>query len=154
MRLWLSLPILFLAAHAYADDFVGAERCGSCHEVEYKQWKRSGHANSLARLSSVQREDPTCRTCHTMSPANPDPNLAGVQCESCHGAGRYYEPSYVMRDKTLSELSGLQKIEAPVCTACHTTDAPSVDLFKFDEKLDLVRHKRTDETLPKKEKRG
>ena len=152
MRLWLAIPAVLLVAPAFADDFVGADRCGTCHEAEYKQWKRSGHANSLARLTRVQRDDATCRTCHTMVPASEDPNLAGVQCESCHGAGRFYEPSYVMRDKVLAELNGLQKIEASTCSPCHTNDAPSVTPFKFEEKIDMVRHKKPEEA--KKEDRG
>ena len=152
MRHWLAISLLLLAGTAFADDFVGADRCGSCHEEQYKQWKRSGHANALARLSRVQQEDATCRTCHTMVPASEDPALSGVQCESCHGAGRFYEPSFVMRDKVLSELNGLTKVEASVCAQCHTNDAPNLAPFKFDEKVDLVRHKKLDE--PKKEKRG
>ncbi len=142
--LWV-LALLLIAAQAFADDFVGADRCGSCHEVEYKQWKRSGHASALARLTRVQADDATCRTCHTMVPASQDAAFSGVQCESCHGAGRFYEPSYVMRDKVLAELNGLQKVEASVCSPCHTNDAPSVSPFKFEEKLELVRHRKEEE---------
>jgi hypothetical protein len=142
--LFFGISAVVLVAPAFADDYVGADRCGTCHEVQYKQWKRSGHANSLARLTRVQRDDATCRTCHTMVPASDDPNLAGVQCESCHGPGRFYEPNYVMRDKVLSELNGLAKIDATTCTPCHTKDAPSVSPFTFDEKLDLVRHQKVE----------
>ena len=149
MRHWLTIFCLLLAGTAFADDFVGADRCGSCHEPQLKQWKKSGHANALARLSRVQQEDATCRTCHTMAPASDDPALAGVQCESCHGAGRFYEPSFVMRDKVLSELNGLQKIESTVCTPCHTNDAPTTAPFKFEEKLDLVRHMPLEEKAKK-----
>lgn len=145
----LAVLCLFVGARAFADDYVGAERCGTCHQAEYKQWKRSGHATALARLSRVQREDATCRTCHTMAPASDDPNLAGVQCESCHGAGRYYESSYVMRDKVLAELNGLEKIDATTCSACHTADEPSVAPFEFEKKIDLVRHVKAEETETK-----
>ena len=153
MRHWLAISGLLLAGTAFADEYVGADRCGTCHEAEYKQWKRSGHANALARLSRVQQEDATCRTCHTMAPASDDPALAGVQCESCHGPGRFYEPSFVMRDKVLSELNGLTKVESSVCSSCHTNDAPTVVPFKFEEKIDLVKHKQPEEQT-KKEDRG
>jgi hypothetical protein len=153
MRSWIAIPCLFLAGTAFANDYVGADRCGTCHEAEYKQWKRSGHATALARLSRVQQEDATCRTCHTMVPASDDPELAGVQCESCHGAGRFYEPSYVMRDKVLAELNGLQKIESSVCTPCHTKDAPTVEPFEFAAKVELVRHEKPEEQPAKKEEK-
>lgn len=123
-----------------SDEFVGAERCGACHEKEYQHWKRSGHASALARLSKVQQQDATCRSCHTMVPNSDDPELAGVQCESCHGAGRLYEPEYVMRDEKLADLLGLKKVEATTCAPCHTADAPSVHPFVFAEKVELVRH--------------
>jgi hypothetical protein len=89
-----------------------------------------------------------------MVPASDDQALAGVQCESCHGAGRFYEPSYVMRDKVLSELNGLQKVEVSVCTPCHTNDAPKLAPFKFEEKIEMVRHKKPEEQPAKKEKAG
>lgn len=140
---WGIVLVLLLAGRAVAaDDFVGAERCGSCHRSEYQDWKRSAHASALARLSKVQQQDATCRSCHTMVPNSDDPELAGVQCESCHGAGRLYEPDYVMRDKKLADLLGLEAIEATTCAPCHTGDAPTVQPFTFAEKVELVRHKK------------
>ncbi len=133
-----SLPALALSAPEY----FGAKQCGSCHTQAYEQWKSTGHAVSLARLSKVQQKDPTCRSCHTMAPRSDDPLLAGVQCESCHGAGRFYAPEFVMRDKVLRKQFGLKEIGKNTCLACHTHDSPSVRPFRFEEKVTLVQHQK------------
>lgn len=133
--------VLLASAPAGAAEFLGADRCGSCHQVELEQWKRSGHALALARLSAVQQKDPTCRGCHTTAPSDPSPNLSGVQCESCHGPGTLYAPAHVMRDKSLAALYGLEPVTAATCTPCHASDGPSVKAFDFDELVKLVRHR-------------
>lgn len=134
------LAATIAAARASASDYVGAERCAACHPTQYEHWQKSGHASALARLSAVQQKDATCRTCHTMIPSNEDPAFGGVQCESCHGAGRLYEPDYVMRDAVLAELYGLAKVEATTCAPCHTADAPAAAPFVFADKVEMVRH--------------
>ncbi len=126
---------------AIAKEYVGAERCGACHQVEYKQWKQSGHARALSRLTEVQRRDAGCRSCHTLEPSSTEVALEGVQCESCHGAGELYEPSYVMRDKVLAKLLGLKPVSKNTCMGCHSIDAPSVKPFDFEEKVKLVQHR-------------
>lgn len=89
-----------------------------------------------------------------MTPSDDNPALSGVQCESCHGAGRMYSPRYVMKDKELAKLLGLLPITEDQCAPCHTKDSPSVREFKFDEKLMLVRHKPHQESSPGKDGRG
>jgi hypothetical protein len=140
--------VLFAVKPARAIDYIGAEKCGACHQVEYQQWLTTGHANALVRLSKVQQKDGTCRACHTMSPPSDDPALQGVQCESCHGAGKMYAPRYVMRDADLSKLLNLQGVSEEQCVSCHSKDTPSVREFSFDEAVALVRHR------PPKEKKG
>jgi hypothetical protein len=129
-----------VAAPAFATDFVGAETCRTCHQPEYDQWKSSGHATALARLSPVQQRDRVCRSCHTMSPLSEEQNLAGVQCESCHGPGSFYALRYVMKDRTLAHLLGLKDVAEESCAGCHTSDGPSVVPFTFKDKVDQVRH--------------
>jgi hypothetical protein len=75
-----------------------------------------------------------------MAPSDESPALAGVQCESCHGAGGLYSPRYVMKDKELSKLLGLLPVTDEQCAPCHTKDTPSVREFVFEEKIALVRH--------------
>lgn len=139
---WLIVlvPGLLVASVAQAADYVGAEQCGTCHEKEYADWKASGHATALARLSKRQAADPACRGCHTTSPDKDDPRLAGVQCESCHGAGSLYAPRYVMRDERLAKLLGLEEVTKDTCRACHSADTPNVAPFVYETAVQLVNH--------------
>ena len=132
----LSVPPVSAAEHEY----VGAEACGSCHAKEYRQWKKSGHAQALDRLSKTQQRDRVCRSCHTTEPLSNDPALSGVQCESCHGAGRFYAPRHVMKDPKLAPLMGLKPVTEATCVQCHRADGPSVKPFDFAAQLELVRH--------------
>lgn len=134
--------------------YLGAERCGQCHEAEYRQWRSTPHAEALARLSEKQQQDPVCRSCHTMLSAPPaeaaDPRaarLSGVQCESCHGAGRYYAPAYVMRDAPLAKMMGLKGISEKTCASCHQPDGPNLKPFDYAEAVKKVRH-RTERGTP------
>lgn len=145
--LWLGLTLLGLGlgapssiAPAFAQEQVGAETCGSCHEAQLKKWRSSGHALALARLSKTQRRDRVCRSCHTMAPDQEDPRLQGVQCESCHGAGGHYSPSWVMRDPVLAKLYGLEAVTEETCKPCHTTEGPSLQPFVYADKVALVCH--------------
>lgn len=69
-----------------------------------------------------------------------DVALSGVQCESCHGEGALYSPRYVMKDKVLARLLGLEDVKAETCAKCHTSDGPSVTPFDFAAKVKLVNH--------------
>ena len=109
---------------------------------------KTAHAEALARLTKNQRRDPVCRACHTMAPTTSDARLSGVQCESCHGNGRYYEPAHIMRDKKLAGLMGLKPVTEATCRRCHRADAPSLEPFDFARKLELVRHKKPQGTEP------
>jgi hypothetical protein len=57
--------------------------------------------------------------------------LAGVQCESCHGGGKYYAASYVMRDKVLARAVGLQDPGDATCKHCHDNSSPSLQPFDY-----------------------
>ncbi|MFO0724998.1 MAG: multiheme c-type cytochrome [Myxococcota bacterium] len=121
-------------------DTVGAEACKTCHPAEYAQWRSTGHAVALARLSQKDQHDRVCRSCHTMEPASEDPALSGVQCESCHGGGTLYAQRYVMKDKVLAKLLGLEDIAKTTCAPCHTAETPSMTAFDFEKALPRVAH--------------
>lgn len=140
---WLAACLgasLLLLPKAGAQEQVGAEACGSCHEAQYKKWQGSGHAMSLARLSKTQQRDRVCRSCHTMAAEQDDPKLQGVQCESCHGAGSHYSPSWVMKDAVLAKLYGLEAVTEDTCKPCHTSEGPSLQPFVYKDKVALVCH--------------
>lgn len=124
-------------------DFVGAERCRSCHQEEFKLWAQGPHARAMDSLSERERQDARCKQCHTMVSDDPDPSLAGVQCETCHGAGRWYSESWVMRDRELREKLFLVTPDEKTCTRCHTESSPSLRPFVYEEKLEKIRHWKT-----------
>lgn len=121
-------------------DFVGAERCRSCHLEEFKIWAEGPHARAMESLSEREQKDARCQQCHTMVPEDGDPALTGIQCETCHGAGRWYSEAWVMRDQELREQLFLQKPDEKTCARCHTESTPSLRPFLYEEKLEKIRH--------------
>jgi hypothetical protein len=83
---------------------VTAESCGECHIAEAEVWKKSPHATGFKTLHrkknaadiaermgfSLIKRDSLCLSCHfTTTVKNGQLRaVAGVSCESCHGAGR------------------------------------------------------------------
>ncbi len=78
--------------------------CGECHTLEYDAWKETEHAlgfNSMHRSAQAQsilekldyrlaKRESVCLTCHYTATlqAGKAKAIAGVTCESCHGAAR------------------------------------------------------------------
>ena len=75
-----------------------------------------------------------------MLPQDLAPKLLGVQCESCHGAGRYYQAKFVMKDKELSTIVGLKAPVEALCKRCHTEGAPSISPFQFEAHWSRIDH--------------
>lgn len=122
------------SARASRADFVGAERCGSCHPAALRSWQASAHARaseSLGRLVSSRR----CLGCHSTGDAPAGrPYFSGVQCEACHGAGAGYAAEDLMRDPPLAADLGLRELADPaaraaLCARCHRA---STRLVPFD----------------------
>ena len=104
-------------------DIAGARMCGSCHVETYSTWSGTPHAMALDTLKDQgQDTNPDCIVCHTTSFGVPTgfknetatPNLAGVQCESCHGpagahAGYSDDP----------KLKPIANVTAEICGGCH-----------------------------------
>lgn len=133
-------PRAFLWANS---DMIGAERCGSCHQEEWQIWLHGPHGPSLQRLTAEQLADPSCQQCH-QTPAAPPGSQAGVQCESCHGPGKWYQPAFVMKDRELARLLGLVDVAAARCQQCHTGSSPSLLPFDFARAWSRIRHGKTD----------
>lgn len=165
--------IFFAVNGAYADsaEYVGVKKCKACHIKQFKSWKETSMANSFENLKpGVKAEakskagldpekdytaDAGCLKCHTTGYGSPGgfksieetPNLAGVQCESCHGAGSQY--SQIMKTNKQYKLAEVKAAGLIVpsedekgCIACHGKDSPfneSVDpkyKFVFKEALE------------------
>lgn len=131
-HVWVLLLLAPAAAYASdVHDYVGAQACGTCHAPQLQAWREGPHVRSMRSLTDRQKRDPVCLSCHTMVPAEDRPDLAGVQCESCHGPGRTYAPDNVMRDPVLAELLGLAQIDAQTCATCHQGHTPAVKTFEY-----------------------
>ncbi len=149
MRRWtwtifaiVGLILLFASMHLWAnptvntDEMVGAKRCGQCHKSAYEVWKTTRHSRANKALDSHQAKDPRCMQCHGTT----SERTGGVQCEECHGPGKHYAYSYVMKDKVLSRLVGLNIPKHEVCGRCHTDSTPSIRTFDFSTMWGIVNH--------------
>ena len=83
---------------------VGPNACAECHKQEVEAWKGTHHfrtfremprkteANEIAEKMGVRRikSESLCLNCHftVQQKNNKDEPVAGISCESCHGAGQ------------------------------------------------------------------
>jgi len=132
------------AAPVVNHDYIGAERCRSCHPAEYDVWAAGPHARAMDPLRDNEKRDQRCVACHTMVPADPDPLLAGVQCETCHGPGRSYAKSFAMRDRELRERLGFVVPDEGTCKTCHAENTASLMPFSYAEARERIRHWKDD----------
>jgi len=127
------------AGLAGAAEPIGAETCKACHPAAYEAWLESAHARAQANLSERSRADARCTACHA-----PEPALAGVSCEACHGNGQLYARRYVMRDRELARALGLLEVGEKTCARCHDESSPSLTRFDYARKVPLVQHGEAD----------
>ncbi len=144
--------------------FVGSKKCKKCHVKEYKSWAETTMATTFDTLKPGERAeaktaagldadkdytaDATCLPCHTTGYGKEGgfvdfettPELAGVGCESCHGAGADYIEEQLMslKNKTYKKADVVAagmvaEVSAEQCTPCHNSESPFVgDDFEFD----------------------
>ena len=122
----------------WSQEFVGPEVCKECHSKAYEKWLTTNHAKAKISLSEKQLLDPKCNACHTT--ARSSIGVQGVICERCHGTGKYYQYSYVMKDSLLREVVGLVKPDEKMCLQCHNEGAPNVNDFHFEERWKKIEH--------------
>jgi hypothetical protein len=83
---------------------VGPNACAECHKEEVEAWKGTHHfktfremprnteADEIAKRMGVKRvkSESLCLNCHftVQQKNNKDEPVAGISCESCHGAGK------------------------------------------------------------------
>lgn len=93
----LLLVVTSWAAGAEPGAYVGWRNCAACHETIAAEWQLSSHARAFAGLKkSAQETLPACIRCHVTGYEQPGgfidveltSDLAGVQCEQCHGSGK------------------------------------------------------------------
>lgn len=103
--------------------YVGAATCAQCHPGPHEEWASTLHAGALETLEAIgQGTNAQCVGCHTVGFGDEGGfvdrattnSLAGVQCESCHGAGGAH-----VRDPINDAVKPVIDISADVCGACH-----------------------------------
>ena len=131
-RLFLGLLIFGLFIHfcpcqvsaeTYGQ-YVGSETCADCHAEINQLWNQTPHAKAYDSLSNSGQQDlPACLQCHVVGYGETGgfldqeltSELAGVQCESCHGPGNRHidapdDIHNIIRSPTEKD-----------CRTCHTT---------------------------------
>jgi hypothetical protein len=141
-------PAAAPAAKPAVHETVGTATCKMCHSgpthgAIYETWEKTKHAKAFANLPADQKTDEKCFVCHTTNYGKPggydpkSPNAAkleGVGCESCHGGGKDYKASSVMKDPAKAKAAGLIMPDAATCKGCHEGATPEghKELPKFD----------------------
>jgi hypothetical protein len=118
--------------------FAGVETCSTCHQEEFEIWDKTGHAHAMATLERKKQQfDTECVGCHVVGFQKggfqslvTTPQLANVQCESCHGPGKQHAEN---------PGKGYGFMQTPVgCTQCHTQ--PNSPDFNFETYWPKVKH--------------
>ena len=110
-------------AQPVQEGYAGAEACAGCHGNLVKGWKTTRHATALETLKKKTQEKlPACVKCHVTGYEKTGgyvdqeltPELAGVQCEVCHGPAAAHASNPGNRTNLIANPS-----EAS-CRECHT----------------------------------
>jgi predicted CXXCH cytochrome family protein len=124
----LLLLLLFLivsAADAYPEksaSYVGWTKCSACHSAVANTWQSTRHAKAIESLKKTGQETlPACVKCHVTGYEQDGgfidyeltPEMAGVQCEVCHGPGGEHVTNPAGKDM-------IKESGAALCRQCHT----------------------------------
>ena len=115
------IVMVSVSAQAGDHEYVGAEKCKMCHKVQYSSWESTTHAKATdaAKASTDREYSADCLKCHA---TNASEELAGVQCEACHGPGGDYKKMSIMKDPETAKANGLIIPTQATCDGCHTGD--------------------------------
>lgn len=142
--------------------FIGTKNCKKCHIKQWKSWSETPMANAFETLKpGVKAErkaelgldaekdystDAECVRCHVtgygkeggFTSIEETPDLAGVGCEMCHGAGAgYTQDGYMtLKNKEYKRADLIAQglthpVGEAVCTQCHNEENPMPD-YTFD----------------------
>lgn len=175
-RLVLFLALALAAGPALSDGhaYVGTKKCRMCHIKEWTSWSGTKMANAFellkpgvaaeaktkAKLDPMKdyTSDATCLPCHTTGYGKPGgfrdlattPDLVGVGCEMCHGAGADFakpdQMSLTHKDYKRADLVkvGLVgEITQDQCAVCHNHTNPFFKEFNFEERKAKGTHEKT-----------
>ncbi len=135
------LLLLMNATGAYSEQsatYVGWNKCAPCHSAIKDAWQNTRHAKAIESLKKSGQETlPACVKCHVTGYEQDGgfidyeltPEMAGVQCEVCHGPGSGHMASPTT--KNIVRTSG-----AALCRQCHTQGQDPG--FDYDAKVKNV----------------
>src|SRR4030095_8000785 len=124
------LPVIgsnvFFRVTGPSPQYVGAQACAECHAGTHDAVTKTAHAGAFTTRLFVAQGGQTnslCLSCHTVGFGLPtgftskstNPQLAGVQCENCHGPAATHAANpddFTVRPRV--------DIAATVCGGCHT----------------------------------
>lgn len=133
-------PLVSAEGEGLFGDYVSYKACIQCHKKVTEAWLKTPHADAFATLKEQgeeKQEAVGCVRCHVVAmdeiggfiDMEITPELANVQCESCHGPGRQHintlDPADII--KTPGEES---------CRVCHTKGQDHN--FDYSKKSKLV----------------
>jgi hypothetical protein len=153
----VSVPLL-----AQDHEFVGTKNCRKCHIKQWKSWSETKMSQAYETLKpgiDVEAKetmgfdpqadyttDESCVSCHVTGWGKPGgftseadtPELAGIGCEACHGAGGTYTQDGYMTLKNkeykradLIAVGLTHPVDESVCVQCHNENVPIPD-YTFD----------------------
>lgn len=118
--------------------YVWEATCKECHAEVHEAWARTKHKTALLRLSAADQEK-ECGACHLTGADKPvavegKTVNAGVQCESCHGAGReHVDSARAGSPKKFAKTPG-----ESLCVECHNAKSPHFHGFFYAAMKPLV----------------
>lgn len=148
--------------------FIGSSKCKKCHIRQYKSWEETKMAQSFDNLRPGERAeakiaagldpekdytaDPECVSCHVTGFGKEGgfvdeastPDLVGVGCEMCHGAGGTYVADEYMSLKNknykradIEAVGSIWQPQMEQCAVCHNEESPFVGegyVFDFEQR--------------------
>jgi hypothetical protein len=150
--------------------YIGTKACKKCHIKQFKSWTKTNMANAYEILKPGQRneakkkvgldpkkdytKDSECLPCHTTGYGQPggyisleeSPQLVGVSCEACHGAGKEYTKEQYKHTKNkkykrvdIIKVGLVSPVTGEMCTKlCHNENSP---FFNKNEPFDFNKRK-------------
>jgi len=125
--------------------YVGADKCKTCHKSEHGSWLTTKHAKAYEALKPEDRKKDSCAVCHVTGQGVADSLFAGVQCEACHGPGSLYKAMTIMSpakykadraaQHKLALEAGLVIPNKDVCVKCHNAKSPTFKGFDYEKAL-------------------
>jgi hypothetical protein len=113
-------------------NYVPGAKCKTCHIKIYKAHTETGHATAFENIKMAGEEtNPLCLGCHSTGYGKPGgftdatatPDLAGVNCQACHGpGGAHVEAPKEQKKQTIG------RVNAETCVKCHKNHAGHPEL--------------------------